>query len=60
MRAVSGGSQLGVCCAGSLDSNSVCCQSEMFDECGMCDGDNGSCGTSGVLSTQVVFDTDTV
>jgi hypothetical protein len=35
----------GTCCAGVLDYGGVCCESEIFDECGVCSGDGTTCST---------------
>eukprot|EP00959_Pyramimonas_sp_CCMP1952_P055427 1158633-Pyramimonas_sp.AAC.2 len=44
-----GSLQVGVCCDWALDSNNLCCETAVFDECGLCDGDSSTCATVGSL-----------
>ncbi|GMH40329.1 hypothetical protein BSKO_08233 [Bryopsis sp. KO-2023] len=36
----------GVCCNGLVDEGGICCESQIIDECGICDGDGTACGVA--------------
>jgi len=44
-------------CSGSVASDGSCCNSEIFDECGICDGDNSTCSDcAGVPNGDAIID----
>ena len=44
-------------CGGSVGSDGSCCNSEIFDECGICDGDNSTCSDcAGVPNGDAILD----